>query len=156
MNYLCAFGSARLAAIPLASVCWPFVCALIESFRCPGRSPIVEPVQLICALCSLLAITFTQEHHNVQSFRPGPLRGPGPGLGFAQRPDAFSLIVIVCGNLISAFSTRVCTFSLPLSSLSPSPSRRHVCPLCVCVCLFASETLLVRVRTWIFLIMRVM
>lgn len=54
-------------------------------------------------------------------------------LGFAQRPDAFSLIVIVCGNLISAFSTRVCTFSLPLSSLSPSPSRRHVCPLCVCV-----------------------
>lgn len=113
------------------SVCWPFVCALIESFRCPGRWPIVEPVQLICALCSLLAITFTQEHHNVQSFRPRPLRGPG--LGFAQRPDAFSLIVIVCGNLISAFSTRVCTFSLPLSSLSPSPSRRHVCPLCVCV-----------------------
>lgn len=112
----------------------------ILSMSC-GRSPIVSPscsyalYAVYWRLHSLKsrAEQSAVEHHNVQSFRPGP---GVLALLFALR--SFTVIVIVCGNLISAFCALVlvCVYSSSASSSSISVAR-HVC-LQAKLCLFVS------------------
>lgn len=119
------------------SLCLPFYWALIESFRIPGYGAID-----ISALCSLLAITFTQKlMAEPQSSRlnDGCMQSLSLSLSIYLAISLClwlaGLIVIVCGNLTSTFCLCLCSGLLFSSSHLPLVGAREFWLIFLLLCL---------------------